>query len=136
MNEHSFIKSIHRSLSTDVYRWKIHDTFTGGVPDSFYAGPAGILFVEYKYIPKLPVKNTTVLRTTLSALQKQWLNRMVDFNQQAAVIVGCENTAVILTNKTWCQNITKQYYVDNAIVRKSVAYWIQSVCLQGNVHDN
>ena len=34
MNEHSFIRAIHKSLPAEVYRWKIHDTFTGGVPDT------------------------------------------------------------------------------------------------------
>ena len=59
MNEHGFIKSVHRHLPTDIFSWKIHDTFTGGVPDAMYAGPAGILFVEYKYT-KLPKKPTPI----------------------------------------------------------------------------
>jgi hypothetical protein len=27
-----------------MVQWKIHDTFTGGVPDVMYGGPSGILF--------------------------------------------------------------------------------------------
>ena len=34
MNEHSFVRSIHNALHPDVYKWKIHDTYTGGVPDA------------------------------------------------------------------------------------------------------
>jgi len=128
MNEHSFIKSVHRSLPASVYSWKIHDTYTGGVPDSFYAGPTGILFVEYKYLPKLPKRDTTELKTTLSALQKQWLNRMCDFNHNAAVVLGCEDTAIILQNKLWMQPLCKQKYMQMAVPRKQIAHWIEEVC--------
>ncbi len=130
MNEHSFIKSVHRYLSPDVFKWKIHDTYTGGVPDSFYAGPAGILFVEYKYIKKLPARNDTLLRTSLSPLQIQWLNKMVDFNQRAAVVIGCEESAIILLEKQWTTNISKSYYMEHAVPRKDIASWIQTTCLQ------
>ena len=129
MNEHSFIKSIHRFLPSELYRWKIHDTYTSGVPDSFYAGPAGILFVEYKYIKKLPVKDTTQLKTTLSPLQIQWLNRMDGFGQQTAVIVGCEDTAVTLTSGDWNSPLFKYDYVQRAVTRKDIANWISSACL-------
>jgi hypothetical protein len=88
MNEHGFIKSVHRYLPPDVFIWKIHDTFAGGVPDAFYAGPAGILFVEYKYVKKLPARNTTALKTTLSAQQALWLDRMVNCKQHAALVIG------------------------------------------------
>ena len=129
MNEHSFIKSIHRFLPSELYRWKIHDTYTSGVPDSFYAGPAGILFVEYKYIKKLPAKDTTQLKTTLSPLQIQWLNRMDGFGQQTAVIVGCEDTAVTLTSGDWNSPLFKCDYVQRAVTRKDIANWISSACL-------
>jgi hypothetical protein len=129
MNEHSFIKSVHRYLPSDLFKWKIHDTYTGGVPDSFYAGPAGILFVEYKYVKTLPAKDSTAIKTTLSPLQAQWLNRMLDFNQRAALVIGCEDTAVILTNKEWAAIFTKKDYVARAVPRKQVATWITESCL-------
>lgn len=129
MNEHSFIKSVHRYLPLDLFKWKIHDTFAGGVPDSFYAGPAGILFVEYKYVKKLPKRDSSILKTSLSPQQIQWLNRMTDFNQRAAVVIGCEDTAIILENKIWESPLTKLYYVQRAVPRKAVAEWITSVCL-------
>ena len=98
MNEHSFVKAVHRKLSPDVYRWKIHDTYTGGVPDAMYAGPAGLLFVEYKYLKSLPKKPTTPIKTGLSALQLQWLERMCVYNILAIVIIGSPVGCSILTN--------------------------------------
>lgn len=129
MNEHSFIKSIHRSLHNNVFRWKIHDTYAGGVPDAFYMGPAGSLWAEYKYIKQLPVRDNTNLRIGLSLLQIEWLNRLTEYNHNACLIVGCENTAIILTNKQWEQNINKKHYIEHCVPRKEVAVWIESICL-------
>ena len=97
MNEHSFVRSIHNALHPDVYKWKIHDTYTGGVPDAMYAGPAGVLFVEYKYLKSLPKKDTTVIRHSLSALQQAWLERMSG-STPVALILGCEDTALIIVD--------------------------------------
>lgn len=129
MNEHSFIRSVHRYLPLELFKWKIHDTFAGGVPDTFYAGPSSILFVEYKYVKKLPKRDSSTLKTSLSPQQIQWLNRMTDFNQRAAVVIGCEETAVILENKEWENPLSKLEYLKRAVPRKAVAEWIASVCL-------
>ena len=97
MNEHSFVKAVHRKLPADVYRWKIHDTYTGGVPDAMYAGPAGLLFVEYKYLKKLPKKPSTPIKTGLSELQIAWLERMRLYNILVLTIIGSPPGAVILS---------------------------------------
>jgi hypothetical protein len=97
MNEHSFVKAVHRKLPPEVYKWKIHDTYTGGVPDAMYAGPAGLLFVEYKYLKSLPKKPTTPIKTGLSELQISWLERMLLYNVLVLVIIGSPSGAVVLT---------------------------------------
>ncbi|QIB67110.1 hypothetical protein [Kineobactrum salinum] len=61
MNEHGYIKSIHRHVPLPTYSWKIHDAFNGGVFDAFYSDNGGLLFVEYKYQPKIPKRATTML---------------------------------------------------------------------------
>ncbi len=124
MNEHSFIKSIHRYLHPDVHSWKIHDTFTGGVPDAMYSGPAGVLFVEYKYIKQLPKRASTPLKHSLSALQLQWLNRM-KVSAKAALIVGVGDTCIILVDD-FSTNICKTRYIEQAVARKDVARFIYS----------
>ena len=96
MNEHSFVKAVHRKLPPEVYKWKIHDTYTGGVPDAMYAGPAGLLFVEYKYLKSLPKKPSTPIKTGLSELQINWLERMFLYNVIVVVIIGSPNGAIVL----------------------------------------
>ena len=109
MNEHSFVKAVHRKLPPDVYRWKIHDTFTGGVPDAMYAGPAGLVFVEYKYLKSLPRKPTTPIKTGLSALQIQWLERMSVYKVLAIVIIGSPQGTAILTEQ-FAQPLTTNHF--------------------------
>ena len=53
--EKTFIAKIHKALSKEIYRWKINDAYHGGVPDVYYSGLAGCVFVEYKYHKKIPV---------------------------------------------------------------------------------
>ena len=133
MNEHSFVRSIHNALSPDVYKWKIHDTYTGGVPDAMYAGPAGVLFVEYKYVKSLPKKDTTVIRHSLSALQIQWLDRMKQ-SSPVALILGCEDTALIIVDD-FSTNICKSKYIEQSIPRKQVAEWIYNQTHSGRAHE-
>ena len=127
MNEHSFIKSVHRKLPPEMFKWKIHDTYTGGVPDVMYGGPSGILFVEYKYVKQLPVRNTTLIKTSLAPLQIQWLQRMTDCGQRAAVVIGVEKHAIVLV-KDWTANITREYYAKNKITLGHLQKWLISQC--------
>ena len=54
MQERQFITKIHKKLPISIYKWKINDSYHGGVPDCFYSGPAGHCFVEYKFKKELP----------------------------------------------------------------------------------
>tara|TARA_R110001632_G_scaffold49277_1_gene123584 strand:- start:1606 stop:1995 length:390 start_codon:yes stop_codon:yes gene_type:complete len=105
VNEHSFIRAIHKSLPAEVYRWKIHDTFTGGVPDTLYAGPSGILFIEYKWLKSLPKRESTFINLGLSQLQINWLDKFHSYNQNVAVAVGYSEGVLLFTNKDWTKDI-------------------------------
>ena len=125
MNEHGFIKAVHRHLSPEVYRWKIHDTYTGGVPDAFYMGPAGSLWVEYKYV-KLPKRDTTTVTFGLSMLQISWLTRAQSYGQLVAVIVGFERSAVVVTDPQYFGGLTKRQLHEEALSFQQTAGWIES----------
>ena len=120
---------MHRSLHNNVTTWKIHDRYNGGVPDAFYMGPIGSLWTEYKYIKQLPVRDKTNLRLGLSLLQIEWLNKLFEYHHNVCLVVGAEDTALILLDKQWTANISKQYYMEHCIPRKEVAEYIQSICL-------
>ena len=134
MNEHSFIRAVHRRLPADILRWKIHDSYAGGVPDAFYAGVARCLFVEYKFV-KIPVRDSTNLRIGLSEQQKLWLNKMQDLDQFVAVVIGSQASAIILLDGAWNQSITKADYMHHASSVANVACWIHNHCWMQN-HDH
>ena len=62
MREKEFINKIHKKLPKEIYKWKINDPYHGGVPDTFYSGPKGFAFFEYKYIQKLPKRKTSKIK--------------------------------------------------------------------------
>lgn len=134
MNEHSFIRAVHRRLPADVLRWKINDSYAGGVPDAFYAGAARCLFVEYKFV-KIPVRNSTNLKINLSEQQKLWLDKMQNIDQSVAVVVGSQTNALILTNGAWNESINKATYLQLASNVTNVAIWIHNHCWMRN-HDH
>ena len=98
-----------------------------------YAGPAGVLFVEYKYIKSLPKRDTTVIRHSLSALQAAWLERM-KVSSTVALILGIEDTALIIVDD-FSANICKSKYVEQNIPWKQVADWIYHVTHSGRANE-
>ena len=129
MNEHSFVKSVHRKLPIDLYKWKIHDSYTNGVPDAMYAGDKAILFIEYKYVPALPKIKTTPIKINLSKLQLQWLDNFVDMGHNAVVVVGTEDKNVlILQDKQWNKPISKENFLKKAVKLPDLSNFILNVC--------
>ncbi len=129
VNEHSFIRSIHRLLpSRDLLIWKINDQFAGGVPDAYYAGALASLFAEYKYLKALPKRPTTVVKSGISELQKIWLSRMHDMGHNVIFVVGWSDWAVIIKDNMWQEDLTAAWYDQHKIRRKDVAGFISDLC--------
>ena len=127
MNEHGFVRSVHRQLSPNVFVWKINDKYAGGVPDAFYAGLARCLFVEYKYV-KLPKRSTTLVKTSLSEQQKLWLDRMSGMDKHVALVIG-SSLGTIIIDKGWDNPIPTELFRQHAMSPKAVAQWISAFCL-------
>ena len=122
MDEHSFIRAIHKQLHADLYHWKIRDSYTSGIPDTFYAGPKAILFIEYKFV-KLPKRSTTLIKCNLSRLQNQWLKQMDRFNVPVAVVIGTDHKHLILEKGVWEKTFFKESF-EQGITIKEIADWI------------
>jgi hypothetical protein len=127
MNEHSFIRSVHAKLPPDVYAWKIHDAYQGGVADAYYSrNNGGDMWIEYKYLKALPKRSGTGVQIGLSELQKGWLgDRLLD-GRTVAVIVGSPEGALILTEGAWEKPIDKEYFTRNAVETPAVVAYILS----------
>lgn len=99
--EATFITSIHRYLKPieELDAIGMGGTYTNGIADVYYDGPKSDLWVEYKFIERMPKKLDLLKPTTkptLSALQDHFLKRREDNGHLAWVIVGCQEGGIIL----------------------------------------
>ena len=91
MVESQFTQAINRAVREHgVYCWKISDRYRAGVPDCWYSGPGGDIWIEYKYLKRQPRRWYT---PGLSQLQLQWLNERHEEGRRVAVVVGCPDGA-------------------------------------------
>lgn len=121
--ETTFIASIHKFLPKDLYRMKNNNPFTGGVPDCWYSGDSCDLWVEYKFIPRLPSRGN--VRPNLSALQLDWLNNRYREGRNVMVIVGTPEGGVIFRCEEWARDISAKEFNTRLVTRHALAQWIE-----------
>jgi hypothetical protein len=117
MQESTFTSKIHRLLPKEVYAWKISDRFHRGIPDAYYSGQAGDLWVEYKFYHTLPTRS---FRCKLSPHQLRWLNNRHAEGRHTAVIIGDPKQGIVLENKEWISPVTPRSTLSHA----DIAAWI------------
>lgn len=84
-----FKEGVHRHLppKEQLYRQSMYTPYGSGTPDHYYEAPKKHLWVEYKFLDKVPLKGTTV-GALLSPQQLEWAKRAIRNNQPWACIVG------------------------------------------------
>lgn len=93
--ENRFIAKVHRALPGYVYAEKTANPYRGGTPDCVYEGENGYHWIEYKWLPKTPVKTFT---PGITPLQLKWLNRAYANRRDPWVVVGFPDGCFILQN--------------------------------------
>ena len=122
MQERQFITKVHKNLSSDIYKWKINDSYTGGVPDCFYSGPAGHCFVEYKFKKELPKRDRTPINFNLSAQQELWLTERSKQGVPCYVALAVDNLIVLTQNfEKSNQYLTEEFLEDSMLFEDFVA---------------
>ena len=88
MIESGFKQKINRGVrALGTYVWSISDRLTAGIPDVWYCGHLGSLFIEYKFT------QGGSLRPKLTDLQHRWLlDRQAD-GLHVLVVVGTAGAA-------------------------------------------
>lgn len=122
--ESTFIRGVHAHLK-DVYFEKMNNPFRSGTADVWYSGLRGDLWVEYKYIPKIP--KVAQIVPDLSERQKIWLReRSIEF-RQVRVIVGCPEGGVIYRNGEWIQGSSPSDFRARLLSRSALAAEIREI---------
>lgn len=121
MDEHGFIRSIHRKLPKAVYRWKINDNFAGGVADAYYSGVAGDLWIEYKFV-HLPKRDSSKVPLGLRPLQIEWLQARKSEGRDVAIVVGSDEGCILLTEieQFDMTDISKSDFLSSAVDKSNI----------------
>lgn len=127
--ENSFRASVHRYLPDSVQHDKMNNPYSSGVADDLYCGNRADLWVEYKYLQKVPVRADVDPVKLLSPLQLDWINeryaRVKESDERrVAVVIGCTGGGVILTDLAWTRPIKADEFKRRIVPRRGVADWI------------
>lgn len=122
--ETKFTNRVHGKMPNTVYHMKNSNPYTGGIPDCWYSGNKADLWVEYKWLPKVPKTAVIDPLKLLSPLQAQWLNDRWKEGRNVAVIIGCPGGGVILTNTDWKDELSAQSFCSLIKSDKEIAEWV------------
>ena len=122
--ESSFIAGVHKHLPPgrrNPYWMKNHNVYTAGVWDIWYSGSRRSLWIEYKFIDRIPKDGIIIPK--LSELQMQWgLDRQAE-KQNLVVVIGTKTGGFILGHPNhWKNGLLAS--VNPIYTRKEIAEWI------------
>lgn len=130
MNESGYIQTVHKKLPESIDAWKIATPYHRGIADTHYDGPTGkSIWIEWKYLPKLPKRDDTLITPDLSELQKRWLERKATRNHNVAVILACPLGGVIYRYPEWNRPTTLAVFRSRLKDKKTLTEWIVSEVL-------
>ena len=124
--ETTFINALHRKLPTSVYHMKNNNPYTGGIPDLWYSGQSGDVWVEYKFLPTMPVRADVHPAKLLSALQMEWLNGRYEEGRNVAVIIGAPKGGVLLVDRAWEMSLSPQLFASLIRSKDDLIEWIMT----------
>ncbi len=117
MNESGFTRAVNKKLSKNIYCWKVSDRYTGGVPDVYYSSKRGDMWIEYKYLHKLPKR----VKPNLSSLQIKWLKERHSEGRNVFVVVGSPTLCLLYEQRNW-----EKAEVFQTLTRDQLIAWIDS----------
>jgi len=124
--ESRFITSVNAKIPTDVHREKMHNPYRGGTFDVWYSGSKADLWIEYKFIPRIPKRGRVV--PNLSPLQLRWGQGRNAEGRNVMVVVGCpEGAAMLGFPRQWEVGVTVEEFRNALVTKATLAAWIHSL---------
>lgn len=127
--ETTFYQSIHRLLKPQqpkIYNEKMYNPLRGGTPDVWYSGYGGDLWVEYKWIPKLPKRVPVRMYKELSPLQLSWLNTRYEEGRNVRCILGTPEGCWIFRDRLWEHDLDALVIRSNKLTKYDISEFIVS----------
>ena len=127
--ENTFRASVHRYLPETVQHDKMNNPYSSGVADDLYCGARADLWIEYKFLPKTPMRATVDPLKLLSPLQALWINEKYkrikhSRERHIAVVVGCPDGGVVFDHHSWMNPIAANTFREKLVSRRELAQWI------------
>ena len=118
-----FYTSVHKHLppAVELHREKMNNPYSSGTPDFWFSGSRTDLWIEYKFLQRIPVKAPIVVAKLLSRLQLDWLQKRSKEGRNVAVIVGCSTGGVFLQAEDWSKEISGDRFKALILSRKELA---------------
>lgn len=123
--ETRFYSAVHKLLPSTLHREKMHNVYRGGTADVWYSGNADDLWVEYKWLPKVPKKALIRLDKLLSPVQLLWLRGRYEEGRNVVVILGTPEGAWIFENRNWESPLDPQIFRRMSMSRQFVSDYIR-----------
>lgn len=134
--ENTWIAGLHKHLDTAVYHEKMANPWRGGTPDVWYSGDAADIWIEYKYVAKLPPRANLV--PALSELQLEWLTKRHAQGRPVSVVVGvglgrAAQGIIFSAPSSWRKGFSPSECAAALLPRAEIARLIISYCSKGLV---
>ncbi len=123
--ETTFYTSVHKHLPRSLHREKMFNPYSGGTWDFWISGRKQDLWIEYKFMV-LPKRESTNIVIDLSPLQKVWGEQRLLEGRNIAVVVGCKEGGVILTQREWLDEMSCAAFKQLLRSRADIAQWINT----------
>ena len=88
------------------------------------------MFIEYKYVSKLPKRSTTPDKIALTELQRTWLRTAISHNNLAYIVLGSE-AGVYITQDPDLKRVTQEQFISQCIPKQVFINRIERVCTRG-----
>lgn len=140
--ENSFIESVNKFLpikkkrlcvkalqnhpaEKHIHYEKMNNPYSSGTWDGWYSGLGGDLWVEYKFLPRVPQRGSVNPLKLLTTLQVDWGNERCAEGRNVAVIIGCPTGGVLLLDRRWEVELTASQFTSLIRSRENLASWIK-----------
>lgn len=129
--ENRFIANVHKKLPAEVYREKMHNPYRGGTFDVWYSGSKADLWIEYKWIDRIPKRGRVI--PDLSALQMKWGKGRYAEGRHVLVVVGCPGGAVMFRSpRLWEAGVTAEEFRRALVTKPALVAWVHSHVVKSN----
>jgi len=123
--ENTFIASVHKKFSGGKpYFEKMYNPLRSGTPDVYYSGDVGSMWIEYKFLPRIP--RSAEILPDLTPRQRRWIDSRHDEGRNVAVVLGTPDGGVIYRNKEWNTPLSSTELKARLVPKEEVARWIKS----------